>query len=291
MQQRLTTEWLGIGFWVPPDWEIVRHSPNRRAGSLVFVDRRKQRMQLSWTDCPREPDAEQVFRDLRSRDLEQVPDCALGERFTRGRWLCYRRAGEGKVLTRAGFYDKKRRRWLDLVLPWPDGHDEVLEKAILDSFRPGRPSAKGMRWRAFNLDVQAPKGWELTTAEVKPARVSMDFENRGARATVTRIGVPEAWFDGHLENFLRRRVGETKGSFSIGMRGSHEACAFAGKERQFRPRWLVGKRYVRREVAWHCPKTHAVFAVMTAAPRKVHIAPEAFAVKCCQAVRNGAGAG
>ena len=62
-----TIEWLGMRFRVPDEWEIVRHSSKRRTGTLMFVDRRRQRMQLSWTECRGEPDKVQLFNDLRAR--------------------------------------------------------------------------------------------------------------------------------------------------------------------------------------------------------------------------------
>ncbi len=274
-------EWLGMRFCVPPDWEIVRHSPSGKSGSLVFVDRRRQRMQLSWTECPSRPDTVRIFEDFRARDRAEVPDCTLGEIFKRKQWKGYRRGSDGNVLTRCGLYDRKNCRWVDLVLLWGSQPDEKLEAQILDSFCTHCPVLRPMRWQAFRLDMESPPLWELETAEVKPGRVSMAFRHKTARASVTRLGAPDAWFDGHVENFLRRQVGDVEGRFGIRTKEGHEACTFVGKERHFHLRWLVGRRHVRSDVAWHCPQCHAVFQVMTMAPGKVTVKPEDFTVNCC----------
>jgi hypothetical protein len=283
MQNAQIIDWLGIQLRVPREWEIVRHSSNAKAGTLIFIDRRTQRMQVSWTECLRKPDISQIFSDFRSRDVKQEPECTQSEIFKHRKWTCYRRTAGTKQLTRCGIYDKKGRRWIDLILPWSDAVDEELEKSILENFYSRAPdSKKGLRWRAFNMDFTSPAQWELKSAEAKFALVSFVFEKGGARATVSRYGAPETWYDGHLEHFLKKNVGDVKGAYGLRMHGAHEACTFKGRERRFHPRWMVGKRKKRNDIAWHCPSSRAVFQIMTMSSSKADVSPGEFAVHCCR---------
>lgn len=68
---------MGLAFEAPADFAAVRHDLRREAGRLVLVDRRRQRLQLTWSTLPdgKKPDPEALARDWRAR-----VEAALGER-------------------------------------------------------------------------------------------------------------------------------------------------------------------------------------------------------------------
>jgi len=276
-----TIEWLGMQIHVPADWEIVRHSVNQHAGSLIMVDRRRQRMQLSWTECASPPDEKRIFEDFRSRDLKENPGCKLEDVFQCGPFTCYRRITGPFVVTRAGMYDRRWRRWVDVAIPWPEGREEALEGRILESFRTAQRDAKTMRWRAFRLDFLLPSQWRLCAADVRPGRVTMSFEHDGITAAVTRVGAVDGWFDGHLDHYLKKQVDNAVGTYTISKRGQHEACVFTGKERRFHPRWLMGRRRVRSDIAWHCPDSKALYQVMIMGRAGADMLVDMVQVNCC----------
>src|SRR5450432_3448034 len=63
--------WLSLGFRVPAEWDIVRHGILFERGSLVFVDRLRQRLSVSWTECQRPPDLERLVRDFEGQPLAE----------------------------------------------------------------------------------------------------------------------------------------------------------------------------------------------------------------------------
>jgi hypothetical protein len=173
-------------------------------------------------------------------------------------------------------------RWVDIVIPWHDGPDDELERQILDSYHSERISGKGLRWQVFKLDFVSPPEWKMSRTEVLPARVTMHFECGRAHARVVRIGAADTWFDGHLENFLRRQIDDAEGKYLVRIYRGHEACMFSGRERSFRLRWLTGNRLIRTDMAWHCPSCHAVYQIVTEGNTKTHRQPDTFQVICCE---------
>jgi hypothetical protein len=280
MEQQQTIEWFGLRFVVPAEWEIVKHSVNEKTGYLMLVDRHRQRLQVSWTACETQPDVGRIFDDFRSRDKSRDPMAEFSEQFKSNKWTGYCCSVKGASFTRVGMYDKKCGRWIDLALPWPAGRDEDEENGVLDSFHSSDITKGTVRWRAFGLDCEVASAFRLTQADVKPARARLLFEKGKTQAAFTRVGMSETWFDGHLENFLRREVGDMKGEYAFRPSGKHEACVFTGQEKRFHFRWLAGNRHVRRDLAWHCPSQHAVFDVMTKGSPKNGAVPDDFVVHC-----------
>ena len=81
LQPTQTYRWLGLSFEVPKEWEIVRHSTSTERGRLVLVDRRRQRLEVCWSECKKEPDLERLVEEFRGESA--LP----GEVFTRsGSW-------------------------------------------------------------------------------------------------------------------------------------------------------------------------------------------------------------
>jgi hypothetical protein len=287
MSERQSIEWLGMLFLVPCEWEIVRHSLNTKAGSLILVDRRRQRLQLSWTECEKIPGESIIFSDFKSRDLVENPECEISCIQEFGRFKGYLRCSGTDVLVRAGTYDAKFKRWIDVAVPCFDEADKTIALQILESYASVRSDDKYTRLRAFRLDIASPSQWKLASADVKPAMVTIRYEMKDASVEVARIGATDTWFDGNLESFLSGRISDASGSYMVKTRGLHEACVFSGRERQFSLRWFVKGRNVRTDVAWHCPESHAVFHVMTNGSRRMNLSPDAFLVNCCHTGKKG----
>jgi len=283
MESRRTIEWLGLSFSVPDEWEIVKHSTDARRGTLMLVDRRRQRLQVSWSACATKPDEERIFDDFAARDKLSHPECTIGVPLRFQRWRGYRRTVGQTVLTRVGFYDKKSARWIDVAIPWLGQPDEAVESPLLASFSTVELAEGMRRVLAFDLDATAPVGWELTGADVGPSETVLWF-GRGAgsldRAAVRRVAMPETWFDGHLENFLKRQTAPMPGAFSLCKRGAYDACRFDGRERMFQARWLVGRRIRRADVAWECPTDHAVYQVTATYFPRQPVDLDSFRVQC-----------
>jgi len=272
--------WLGMRLAVPTDWEIVRHAVRPEKGRLVLVDRRRQRLQLSWVRTPTAPDLEQAMADYRSRDVEENPDRTFSPLASVGRWRGFRRHEEQAVLTRAGQFDPRLRRWMEVVVEWPDGLEAILEEKVLRGSGAAEPDEHSAEWRAFGLDVRTPPTWVLQEATVKPADVRLAFRDGRRDATVRRLGAPDAWYDGDLEEFLHKQVVGAKVRASAREHNGHAACL--GESRLARSRlgeWL-GMGRPRLDLVWLCPAAHAVFQVTTRA-RGPAVPPEQFVVRCC----------
>ncbi len=276
--------WLGMSMWIPDEWEIVRHSVREERGQLSFVDRRKQRLQVAWSACSRRPDTKWVFDDFRARDKHRTPDCEIDENFQFEKWTGYHRTAEGQTLTRAGMYDHKFKRWIDVAIPWNDSLDEDFEKELLHNFRTVGPDKGRNRIDAFDIHLDTPESWVLSKAEVGPAETVFTFDSGRGEVKVRRRAMPEAWFDGHLEHLLQRSTaGKWRGSYSFRSSRLHETCAFEGREKQFSPRWFVQRRTLREDRAWLCPESNAIFQVTSQFPRKEPLSPEEVNVHCCKA--------
>ena len=76
--------WLGHRFCVPGDWDIAAHTTDPARGSLSVVDRRKQRLTLSWLRSEREPDLARLVSDWSARERELDPQAAVGEPLRHG---------------------------------------------------------------------------------------------------------------------------------------------------------------------------------------------------------------
>jgi hypothetical protein len=270
--------WLGMRLIVPADWEIVRHSVRPEKGRLVLVDRRRQRLQLSWVRTAA-PAVDRALADYRSLDLAENPARTFSPGPSVGRWRGFRRHDGQAVLTRAGQYDPRVQRWIEIAVEWPDGLDADGEQAILESFTAFADEPN--RWRAFSLDVRTPPTWTLEQADVKPADAALTFREGARSARVRRLGACDAWYDGNLESFLRKEaVGGAKAATSPRQHNGHPACL--GESRLTRSRlgeWL-GLGRPRRDLVWRCPEADALFHVTTDASGPA-VPPERFVVRCC----------
>ena len=274
-----TIEWLDMRLAAPADWEIVRHSVRPERGRLALVDRRHQRMLLSWVACT-SPDLDQAFDDYRSRGREEDPEARFEDFTGPGRWRGLRRRGKRGVLTMTGQYDARLGRWIEMVLDWPDGFDAALERAVLQRFAVTDPAGPA-RWRAFQINLESPREWRLSKADVRPADVTFTLVRGGDTITVRRAGMTEAWFGGDLESLVRLHVGDVPMQTSERTVGGHAALFAESRERQPRLRSLLVRPQRRRDLAWMCPESHAVFEITTLTRGREPLDPETLRVECC----------
>ena len=198
-------QWLGVSLEVPAEWEIVRHAVDRTRGTLSFVDRRHQRLSLSWVPCEREPDIARMMSDSRSRDeLTEKAHGFTAIPSTDG-WRGYRwREGE-RSLTRAGRYDHCGGRWLEAVVVWPSSRDPELERRMLASCALAETPVGFRHTRAFGMSVSCPEGWELSRVTAEPGRVAFSYRAGRTTAMVSRAKALEGWWGDNLQVVSLRR--------------------------------------------------------------------------------------
>jgi hypothetical protein len=278
---------MGLHFQAPKEWEIAGHSFRADTGRLMLVDRYRQRMQISWTRCPRKPDAKQIFDDFEARDRKDHPDCTIDRSFSLNRWAGFRRGIKGSLLTRAGLYDSANGRWIDVAIPWTEGFDEETEQTLLGKLKTSNMHDERQRWRAFNVDVESPPQWYLSAGEIKPADVSLTFEKDHARVTIHKLGLADMWFNGDTLGFLRKQAEKNRGAYAETEDGRHPGGVFNGRERMFHPGWLWGKRLIVHGHAWLCPPSNALFHISVTSFPGQAVTGEEFTVRCCDAVGKG----
>lgn len=287
-------QWLGLKFRVPSEWQIVRHSVAPDAGRLVLVDRRRERMELYWHSCAREPDLERTLEDQRSKERLAEPEAAIEPcSFTAG-WRGFRRrSGGGDVVSRAGRYDSGSKRWLEVVIVAPAGAKDgpSTDLDVLGSVEVTGPAGSCTRWQAFDIDLVTPAGFRLVVAQVRPADVAFDFRAVDSQtgelgteaARVHRRGMADAWYAGDPEQVLHR---DNPGVRFLELRqdsaGPHPALIGEGRAPGTRLGRLLGRRATCRSVAWHCDQRNAVYCVTTTSRDKTPLMPRDFVVSCCR---------
>ena len=286
--------WLGLEFRVPNDWQIVRHGIAVQRGSLTFVDRRRERLTLSWRDCQREPDLVRMVADQRKRDQSDAGGVRFDALAVGPRWhgyVCNEPSRD--PLARAVHYDATNHRLVELVST--TGLDEPVRR-ILSELRLQAPCEGRRRLIAFSLDLTLPEHFKLSSTKVLPADARLDFEfDRGkarrfgaTQASIRRMGMARAWYAGDARWLIRRESPKVSfASFSETRHDAHPAVVADGVEPDPRFLRLVGRGRRRRALVWQCEAENAVYHVMTVSPFARPVAPEAFAVRCCREAGHG----
>lgn len=256
-------QWLALEFRVPEDWEIARHGVRFESGSLVFVDRARQRLSVSWTECPRTPDLERLFSDFEARPH------ADGERSRNQRdyadfRVCERSRKSGQATTHALKYEPRSKRLIELEFAHGDAAGErAFVEELLSAFV-FVERGQGSHFRAFSVHAALPRGFELCASDVKPADVSFEFarvaERNERRVCIRRSGMARSWFDGDVSRALRQRnpelLFEKLEQIDFGCHGASSGLAStrgAPLERLFKRSAPV------RVTSWHCPAENALF--------------------------------
>lgn len=220
-------EWLGLRLRVPRDWEIVRHGVSPQLGRLTFVDRRRERFTLSWTECRSPPDVDHLLREI-----SRVPSDADGARpIEIGAWRGVERSsvcGEAGAPVLPGAreihlvrYDVRASRLLEAQCRWPSEASKSVALAearrLVGQIESIAPPRLARSWRAFDLAFTSAPGFRLVGASVAPADTELRFEQcfehgeprssqPPARVSVRRLGMARSRFDGDLERWLRNEL-------------------------------------------------------------------------------------
>ena len=256
--------WHGMSVQVPDAWEFARHSVNEHQGSLILVDRRYQRLSLSWTRVERPPDAQSMLAECRLRDVPGAVGRASGALERCGSWIGYTWIGDNDMtLSRYGRLCTNGTRWVELVFSTPAGAQDC-RAGVLASFSEAPPDAPSLRWEAFGIALTAPRRLVLQRVECRPGEALMRFTFRREIYLVRRLGVLHTWFNGDTATFLRREAGLA--AHQERMAGLHPSFFVAGRERDFDVHWLLGLRRRRSDTAWVCERSKALYLVTATAP-------------------------
>ncbi|MEX0746222.1 MAG: hypothetical protein WD118_11525 [Phycisphaeraceae bacterium] len=291
-QGNQTIEWLGVRFRVPGEWQIVRHSVVAEKGSLSLVDRRRQRLQLLWSDWAVKPDVGRLIGDYRSQASERDADATFETLDLPEPWLGVgRHVDRGEMLVRAARFDAATHRLIEaaLLLKRDAPADRELLLDVLDSVEVVDRPEVAQRWEAFDLALFLPPGLRLRQAEVKPMDVALRFRGYDADADkydrrevrVRRMGMADAWFK-DAERMLKKADWKLEYDLHYPQHNGHPAvlgvCQELGKGWQ---RWR-GKLRRRRDLVWQCPTENAVYQVTTFSPVDQDVEPDALDVSCCR---------
>jgi hypothetical protein len=271
-----TIYWLGMRLSVPDDWEVVRHGIHARKGRLVFVDRRRQRLVLSWVTTDRPPEVARLLEDYRNRDLEEDSDRRFTDLPPTAGWRGIRRKG-AEGLTRATRYEALDQRWIEMTIPWPQQYDRDLERKLLEGFSMVR-GEQARRWRAFRVDVRTPPGWELTGTTVKPADVMLQFRHGRADSMVRRRGLAEGWYDGDLGRYLHQEIQQVVSHREQRVYEGRSVEVCVTDEPMARVKRLLKRPRRRVDLAWFESADQAVYHLTTISPAEAPVQPEAFQV-------------
>jgi len=282
---------MGFHFKTPSDWEIVRHSLYREEGEIEMVDRRRQRLSLTWKRWKKQPDMQATLDQVRENERITNPNRKVRILDGIGVWRGFSRGD----LTRLMAWERQRKLWLDLVLLWPEEPDPDGEAAVAQSFEigdeppPARMTeaevsrARPMRWRAFGIDMTVPPGWAFEEAEVQALLVKFqlhDARNPRRGLEVQRSAMADAWFDGNLETHIRTIAGPTRQiEFSGARYRGYDAVVGRSKEKtRIGTRLAIGPRD-RTDLAWFDEDANAVYTVSTLARPRRALDPAEFSVE------------
>ncbi len=235
-------EWLGVRMALPRSWEIVRHGVSPRKGSLVFADRTRQRLQLTWTQCVQPPDVTRLLSDHRAEQVETDPDARFEAAALPAPWRgVVHHLRDDHRLLRAACYDRATRRLLEAVLALEGSADDAdtpsgsasWVETLLREIRVVGPAESVHHLQAFGVRVAWPRGWRLLRTRIQPADAAFTLAPvepspkslprtgeqprssavappppppASSRVTLRRRGMADAWFDGDLARLLRQEI-------------------------------------------------------------------------------------
>jgi hypothetical protein len=283
--------WLALDFRVPEDWEIIRHGIGFERGSLVFVDRVRQRLSVSWTACAQAPDLDRVLSDFEQQPLS-VGEKVLRQAQCQGFRLLDCEKENGEQVSHALCFDPLSSRLIELELPGSAAADDsALSHELLASFT-FATRERGTRLRAFGLDAELPDGFRLCKSQVKPADVILEFERTGERSAerlrIRRSGMARTWFDGDAARSMRLRSPELAfDEFTSAEVGPHSAVVARGLPRRAFLQRALGRAPSRRVTFWACPAQNAVFETEVCAPRDRSEGLVSPRIRCCAADAEG----
>jgi hypothetical protein len=279
--------WLALGFRVPIDWEIVRHGVGFERGSLVFVDRVRQRLSVSWTACPRVPNLERLLSDFENQPLT-MGETLLTQNDHFGFRVLECKKSSGEHVTHALRFDPASNRLIELELPGLAARDgQTLTHALLAEFSFSERD-RDHSVRAFGVHAALPAGFGLRSSRVKPADVTLEFERpaapgerSSASLKIRRSGMARAWFDGDAGRAIRARNPTLRfRDFARLTVGPHVATTARGFSRAALLTRALGMAVSHDVLFWECPEENAVFETELCVSRR-GVGAEASRVWCC----------
>jgi hypothetical protein len=262
---------MGLSFVVPEQWQLVRHGLSPDDGRLVFVDRRRQRLTVSWAKCAERPDLGRLIDDYERQRLKQESE---GRFRIRGSWRGLVQRDEfGERVCRAVTYESGLLVEVQLLLEADaENPRQALSHFVRDFAFESSEGAR--RWTAFDVDLVVPPRHRLESTDVKPADVRLSFEQHdeegrhtGLEVTVRRLGMARSWFDGDLEALVRSHW--PKWSLNV-----HAESGASGEVRGdglgpgpvFR-RWLKLVPRIQFR-AWSVPEENAIYELAVVGPQR-----------------------
>jgi len=181
-----------------------------------------------------------------------------------GNWEGVVRKDKQASIVHAGRYWPKQKRFIEIVMVWPEKRDRTTELAVLRSISPQR-EGQTRHWRAMGLDATVPEEFALTGYEGKVGRVTWEFRRPGrpeVGLTVERIAMTRYWLKKPLDEWLKKQL---PSGFRVDLEPTVNIRGHGGVElhsRQWNPlRGALGIRIRRVDLAWLCPRTERVYRV------------------------------
>jgi len=281
--------WRNVRLCIPADWEMLQFSRTMAEGRCAFADRYRFRLELSWQAAASEPDFDRMMSDYAARLREQAEEAP--RRLDGTPWHGLESKVNGVVTTRFGRFLPGEKCVVEVVLLWPEGRDEALERAVLTSVAPEPPHNGLHRWRAFGMDVLADSRLALAGCRVEPANAEMIFTDQ-AGETVERFarrGMVSEWLTEPVAAWLRRHApAHADVSASTVRQAEHDVACLVSEERAPGLRGRLGRRRRREAAAWICPKDGRLYSVLRTALGAAHGEPSDFfgrRLACCREVQ------
>jgi len=316
--------WRHMRVELPEDWEMLQFSRDSRTGRCAWADRYQFRFEIHWRQAESVPDVDRLASDYLARlklekaqrelrppteagpapeTAEDAIRCALGPwQGVEGRQGGVGQASrlpagrmpaplEGALWTsRFARHFGEASCLVELILLWPEGRDESLQRAIVQSVAVEPRRADGLeRWRAFGMDLLAAGGLALEACKIDPGWARMVFSSASPerRATFERLGMLSEWLEGSVRDWLRRQTVGTVAveDQSTRLVNGHSVETLSGR---WRPRWfsgLFGRAAAFSAAAWICPTDGRLYHVSTMGPAAGGETPLAGGrLVCCEAL-------
>ncbi len=278
--------WLGVCGQVPAAWDVARHSVKPHKGTLGFVDRRRQRLQLTWTTCKSPPAIDRMLDDHRQRQISLDEEASFASLNVPG-WRGLRRTELGDAgsteITRAVRYFNAFGRLLEAVVLHDDEPDARAEaEAVVASLSVESAGDEPGPVRLFGMDVQAGKPWRLRSVSVSAGEASLQYGDRGpehkhgpkAEARVRRRGMASTWYRGDPGKALEDELKDAEPRVLLGQASGRTAARAESLEPGTRIERWMGRRRLRRDVLWHAEEHNAVMQLTTWSPPKSEYLPD-----------------
>lgn len=272
---------MGIHMQLPRDWQPIRHSLNPARGSLVFVDRRRQCMELGWKRLEKQPDIEHMLGDYEQQiQSEHADACFDALSIDDQRWQAVVRLdGESDqvLLIRAVSFDAATSTLLEATLvgdrlPSPAEHAMSFAEHLLAQIRVVEDGQFARRWRIFDLDVEMPQDWRLTSITAEVAHVAFGLTRYRTSSTKTRptrdqcivrrYGMASVLYRGDLQRFIKLcHKGMIMQHERVHRHRGHEAATTRGIEPGKRMKRYLGQLRQQRDLVFRVPNENAMYHV------------------------------